>query len=63
MMQIESVFFRMAETVDQDVLIICDRGTMDASACKFITFTFLLHNIFVSLANSFQCCNYYFLPK
>ncbi|CAL8084431.1 unnamed protein product [Orchesella dallaii] len=32
MMQIESVFFRMAEAIDKDVLIICDRGTMDASA-------------------------------
>lgn len=34
MMQIESVFFRMAEMIDKDVLIICDRGTMDASACN-----------------------------
>jgi hypothetical protein len=35
MMQIESVFFRLAETVNQNVLIICDRGSMDASACEF----------------------------
>jgi len=33
-MQIENVYYRMAETVNRDVLIICDRGTMDASACK-----------------------------
>ncbi|OXA53150.1 hypothetical protein Fcan01_12175 [Folsomia candida] len=32
MMQIERSFFRLAETVNRDVLIICDRGAMDASA-------------------------------
>lgn len=32
MMQIENTFFSVAEGLDRDVLIICDRGTMDASA-------------------------------
>ncbi len=36
MMQIENTFFDLANaTEDRNVLIICDRGTMDASA--FIT--------------------------
>lgn len=35
MMQIERTYFRLAETLNRDVLIICDRGAMDASACKF----------------------------
>jgi hypothetical protein len=37
MMQVESVFFTMADSVKEDVLIICDRGAMDASACKHVT--------------------------
>lgn len=32
MMQIESTFFQIAEFMDKDVLVICDRGAMDASA-------------------------------
>lgn len=32
MMHIENVFFSLAETLDKDVMVICDRGTMDASA-------------------------------
>ncbi|CAG7698780.1 unnamed protein product [Allacma fusca] len=32
MMQIENVFFSMAESSNRDVLMICDRGAMDASA-------------------------------
>lgn len=39
MMQIESVFFSLAETVNRDVLVICDRGAMDASACKNLIFS------------------------
>ena len=34
MMQVESVFFTLAESLNQDCLVICDRGAMDASACK-----------------------------
>ena len=32
-MRIESVYFSLAELSRQDTLVICDRGTMDASAC------------------------------
>jgi hypothetical protein len=32
MMQIENTFFQIADYIDRDVLVICDRGTMDASA-------------------------------
>ncbi|XP_043221714.1 TRPL translocation defect protein 14-like isoform X2 [Amphibalanus amphitrite] len=32
MVSIENTYFELAETVDQNCLIICDRGTMDASA-------------------------------
>lgn len=32
MMQVESVFFTLAESLNQDCLVICDRGAMDASA-------------------------------
>ncbi|XP_076039530.1 TRPL translocation defect 14 isoform X2 [Oratosquilla oratoria] len=32
MMQIESTYFRLAETSSKNCLVICDRGTMDASA-------------------------------
>ena len=34
MLSIENTYFELAETVDQNCLIICDRGTMDASACE-----------------------------
>ena len=35
MMQIENVYFQLAaHSHTRDCLIICDRGTMDASACK-----------------------------
>lgn len=32
MIQIENTFFSVAEAMDRNVLVICDRGTMDASA-------------------------------
>ncbi|ODN05751.1 hypothetical protein Ocin01_00933 [Orchesella cincta] len=32
MIQIENTFFSVAEALNRDVLIVCDRGTMDASA-------------------------------
>ncbi|MPC75163.1 TRPL translocation defect protein 14 [Portunus trituberculatus] len=34
MMQIENTFFSLAETCSKNCLVICDRGTMDASACE-----------------------------
>ena len=35
MMQIESTFFDLAASCSQNCLVICDRGTMDASACTY----------------------------
>lgn len=32
MMQIENTYFKLAQTANQDCMIICDRGAMDASA-------------------------------
>lgn len=34
MVQIENTYFDLGCTGRQNCLIICDRGTMDASACK-----------------------------
>ena len=34
MMQIEETFFDLAASCPQNCLVICDRGIMDASACK-----------------------------
>jgi hypothetical protein len=35
MLQIEQTFFTLAEnTLDRNVLVICDRGGMDPSACE-----------------------------
>lgn len=34
MLQIENTFFELGESCDQDCLIICDRGAMDAAACN-----------------------------
>lgn len=36
MIQIENTYFELGKTCTRDCLIICDRGAMDASACKFI---------------------------
>jgi len=36
MLQIENTFFELGESCDQDCLIICDRGAMDAAACNKI---------------------------
>jgi hypothetical protein len=34
MIQMENTFFALGERFNRDCIIICDRGTMDASACK-----------------------------
>ena len=34
MMQIENSYFDLAKNAKKNCLIICDRGLMDASACK-----------------------------
>ena len=39
MIQMENTFFTLAERCNRDCLVICDRGTMDASACKHIIST------------------------
>ena len=33
-MQLESTFFELAEEDTNNVLVVCDRGTMDSSACE-----------------------------
>lgn len=35
-LQLEATFFDMAEKDRGDVLIICDRGAMDPSACELV---------------------------
>lgn len=35
MIQIENTYFELGRTCKRNCLIICDRGVMDASACKF----------------------------
>lgn len=37
MIQMENTFFALAESMHRDCIVICDRGTMDASACKSTT--------------------------
>ena len=34
MKQIEDTYFELADSCQQNCLVICDRGIMDASACK-----------------------------
>lgn len=34
MIQIENTYFELGESCKKNCLIICDRGVMDASACK-----------------------------
>ena len=34
MMQIENTYFDLASSCDSNCLVICDRGTMDGSACE-----------------------------
>ena len=43
MMQVENTFHSLAERRRQNVLLICDRGVMDGSACEFsLSLLFLL---------------------
>ena len=35
MIQIEDTYFELAEGSQQNCLVICDRGCMDATACKY----------------------------
>jgi len=34
MLQLENTYFELGESCDQNCLIICDRGAMDAAACN-----------------------------
>ncbi|PSN37645.1 hypothetical protein C0J52_24500 [Blattella germanica] len=43
MLQIENTFFALGESCSRDCLIICDRGAMDASACKVLSSHFIMH--------------------
>lgn len=46
MIQIENTFFELGRSCKRNCLIICDRGAMDASACKFSPFfCFMVHFI------------------
>ena len=36
MMQLENTYFDLANSLNQNCLVICDRGVMDASACMFV---------------------------
>lgn len=33
-LQLEATFFELAEEEERNTLVVCDRGTMDPSACK-----------------------------
>lgn len=35
MIQIENTYFELGKSCSKNCLIICDRGVMDASACKY----------------------------
>lgn len=55
MLQIENTFFELGESCEQDCLIICDRGAMDAAACNILL---QLLNIYVFLKNTNENTNY-----
>ncbi|XP_022835819.1 TRPL translocation defect protein 14-like [Spodoptera litura] len=48
MIQIENTFFELGRTCQRDCLIICDRGAMDASACKLHSIYYLNFKVFKS---------------
>ena len=45
MIQIENTFFELANSCTKDCLIICDRGTMDASACESYLYPICIYGI------------------
>jgi hypothetical protein len=55
MLQIESTFFALGESCTRDCLIICDRGTMDASACMY------LHSWIVGVQYAYAFINNYII--
>lgn len=60
MLQIENTFFELGEKCEQDCLIICDRGAMDAAACNNMTFIYisqietLFNTIFFDMKTMFE---------
>lgn len=60
MLQIENTFFELGEKCEQDCLIICDRGAMDAAACNNLIWRlFILHKYKLKLNIIF----YFFLIR
>lgn len=54
MIQIENTYFELGKSSQKNCLIICDRGVMDASACKFFTSRCIFFlNIFPHMIRSF----------
>lgn len=47
MLQIENTFFELGKGCPRNCLIICDRGAMDASACKCFTIIFFYVSIWL----------------
>lgn len=41
-MQIENTFFDLSASCKRNCLVICDRGIMDASACKYLVTGYLI---------------------
>jgi hypothetical protein len=60
MLQIENTFFALGESCTRDCLIICDRGTMDASACMY---TSLFGRCVVSLINDYAIQPEVYIPE
>ena len=52
MIQIENTFFALAERSNRDCLVICDRGTMDASACTYSRPNQIIRNLLRTLADN-----------
>lgn len=53
MLQLENTYFELGESCDQNCLIICDRGAMDAAACNTkIIFMIFLINVLLIITNS-----------
>lgn len=48
MLQIENTFFELGESCEQDCLIICDRGAMDAAACNIYFYLYFTNSKILS---------------
>ena len=45
----EDTYFELAESSEQNCLVICDRGTMDAVSCKWTPFFLLLNIMYITI--------------